>query len=481
MPRQMRREIGRLNEQLYYLYDAAGNLQYRTNNALIQNFQVNSLNELTSETNGGRLTVVGTTTPIATNVTVNSSNAVIYGDYTFAATNMPLTNTYTALALGGGLAATNAVTFNLASNAVFQYDGNGNLTSDGWRNFVYDDENQLIQVYVPGEWLSQFVYDGKKRRRIRTEFNWQSGGWIQTNQVLYVYDGNLAIQERSSNNAVQVTYTRGRDMSGSLDGAGGISGLLGRTDTNGSTYYHADGNGNVMMLINSTQAVVAKYLYDAFGNVLSASGLLAEANRYQFSSKERDLNSGLVYYLYRFYDPNLQRWLNRDPLGEPGFATLRMQQSLVLAGDTNRYLFLSNDPLSRIDATGLYPYLIVDNTCSCSATIAAAYITLIRKMLALEDQGRLPQAQPFSLALLCFLGANGSLHVSCGGVVTDIGCLLGSGQGWNVGTRTIHLCNRAFNGNHKLGTVIVVEATKTLGCQWAAGGEYPYAEWLDDL
>src|SRR5437667_11089912 len=37
-----------------------------------------------------------------------------------------------------------------------------------------------------------------------------------------------------------------------------------------------------------------------------------------FSSKEVHPASGLVYYLYRYYEPNLQRWLNRDPLGERG-------------------------------------------------------------------------------------------------------------------------------------------------------------------
>jgi hypothetical protein len=30
------------NEQLHYVFDAAGNLSYRTNNALVENFQVNS-------------------------------------------------------------------------------------------------------------------------------------------------------------------------------------------------------------------------------------------------------------------------------------------------------------------------------------------------------------------------------------------------------------------------------------------------------
>ena len=38
----------RLLEQLSYVYDAAHNLNYRTNNALIQTFAVNSDNELST-------------------------------------------------------------------------------------------------------------------------------------------------------------------------------------------------------------------------------------------------------------------------------------------------------------------------------------------------------------------------------------------------------------------------------------------------
>ena len=47
--------------------------------ALVQNLQVNSLNELTINTNGGTLTVAGTTSSMATNVTVNGTNAIRYG------------------------------------------------------------------------------------------------------------------------------------------------------------------------------------------------------------------------------------------------------------------------------------------------------------------------------------------------------------------------------------------------------------------
>jgi hypothetical protein len=84
-------------------------------------------------------------------VTVNGINALIYGDGSFAATGMPLTTEYTAIATGGGLRATNTVSVSLTTNSTFQYDANGNLTNDGWRSFVYDDENQLIQVSVPNQ------------------------------------------------------------------------------------------------------------------------------------------------------------------------------------------------------------------------------------------------------------------------------------------------------------------------------------------
>ena len=61
----------------------------------------------------------------------------------------------------------------------------------------------------PGNGKAVFVYDGKMRRRVRKEFTWQNSAWVETNEVRYLYDGNLVVQERDSNNVVLVTYTRG--------------------------------------------------------------------------------------------------------------------------------------------------------------------------------------------------------------------------------------------------------------------------------
>jgi hypothetical protein len=58
-----------------------------------------------------------------------------------------------------------------------------------------------------------------------------------------------------------------------------------------------------------------------------------------------------VYYNYRYYSPELGRWLNRDPIGE--------------GGGRNQYGFVGNDGINRWDYLGMAPlYLMkwVQNT-----------------------------------------------------------------------------------------------------------------------
>ena len=84
--------------------------------------------------------------------------------------------------------------------------------------FYYDDENQLTSVTVSNAWRSEFAYDGMMRRRIRKEYTWQSSAWLKTNEVRYVYDGRLVIQEQQTVYPLDtnpypllVTYTRERE------------------------------------------------------------------------------------------------------------------------------------------------------------------------------------------------------------------------------------------------------------------------------
>jgi len=365
----------RLNEQFRYNYDAAGNLNVRSNNNLTQTFDANSVNELTTvayDTNGV-LTVSGTTASPATGVTVNGLNASRYADHTFARDGFGLTNGNNSfIAIAGdalGRRDTNTVSVALPLSATYTYDLNGNLLYDGLRAFEYDDENQLIRITVTNSWKSEFTYDSSFRRRIGKEFVWQSGIWNPTSETRYIYDGNLVVQERDGNNVPQLTYTRGLDLSGSLQRAGGIGGLLALSQSSAPTprhfYYHADGNGNITALISTQQFLVATYVYDPFGNTLSAAGPLADVNPYRFSSKELHSSSGTYYYGYRYYEPSLQRWLNRDPIEE--------------AGGMNLYAYVGNNPVSFIDPLGLLVVLLY--TCGL---LSNSSIRLKRNLTALS-------------------------------------------------------------------------------------------------
>ena len=298
------------------------------------------------------LTVGGNVLGVATNVTVadNGNSPVAasrYADGTFARTNVTAlngTNTFIAVATdSNGRADTNTTTAYLPVAVTFAYDLNGNMITNGTRILAFDDENQLVSIIEPGAWRTTNIYDGNLRRRIERTYEWRNSAWVQTNEIRFVYDGNVILQERDEFNVGRATLTRGLDLSSTLQGAGGIGGLLALSEISNPqspihSYYHCDGNGNVTMLIDASQAVAAQYLFDPYGNTLAASGPKAALNRFRFSSKPVHELSGWYDYLYRWYAPELQRWFNADPILE--------------TGGINLHQFVGDNPIDRIDAFG---------------------------------------------------------------------------------------------------------------------------------
>ncbi len=54
-----------------------------------------------------------------------------------------------------------------------------------------------------------------------------------------------------------------------------------------------------------------------------------------------------------FYDANLGRWVNRDPLGEPGSELLRGTKPNILGDGPSPYVFNKNNAVNHIDPLGL--------------------------------------------------------------------------------------------------------------------------------
>ena len=83
----------------------------------------------------------------------------------------------------------------------------------------------------------------------------------------------------------------------------------------------------------------AHFEYSPFGKIISENRSMPENFVFCFSSEYHDSETGLVYYNYRYYDADMGRWINRDPIGEQGVYNL--------------YGFVGNDGVNRWDRLGL--------------------------------------------------------------------------------------------------------------------------------
>ena len=246
-----------------------------------------------------------------------------------------------------------------ATNPVaFTYDLNGNMLTDGQWTYTWNDENRMVSAQeapnVGGASARRllFSYDGQGRRRTKKVQSWDppTEDWALNTEHLFLYDGwNLICEVVTDHTQAPVeettkSYVWGLDLSQTLQGAGGVGGLL-SVNVGGAVpaanFPCYDGNGNIVALVDSSDATVAaEYDYAPFGTTVKATGPAAEDNVWRFSTKYHDTETGLVYYGLRSYSPQLGRWMNRDPIGE--------------AGGANLYSCVANSPVLRVDVYGLW-------------------------------------------------------------------------------------------------------------------------------
>jgi RHS repeat-associated protein len=349
-------------EQFEYGFDDIGNRvsQKRGGDANGANLRsttyvVNPLNQITNRTVVGSryLDLIGLAEP-GTTVTVGGVIASRRGEFWRSELNLgtgnPLWQSVNITTSDGGSLA-NALYRVPPSSEVPTYDADGNLTADGLWTYTWDAENRLIsmqsQALVPtaGRRKLDFEYDPLGRRIGRIVSTGASGSWVVTSTTRWLYEGWNPVAELNGAGTLVREYVWGSDLSGSWQGAGGVGGLLwvleAPTGSNITAHYVAyDGNGNVMGLVNATDGTwSARYEYGPFGEVVRATGAMAAANPFRWSTKIQDEDSGLNYYGYRYYSAGAGRWLGRDPIGE--------------RGGLNLFGFNAGNSVNSIDLLGL--------------------------------------------------------------------------------------------------------------------------------
>jgi RHS repeat-associated protein len=250
----------------------------------------------------------------------------------------------------------------------FTYDVRGNLKTDSRWYYTWDGANRLRFIETNPTAIAAGVEQGKfgyrydylGRRVAKDVYSWTGIAYENkpSQTTLYYYNGWNLIYEAtytgitySGNNVSDVTfdseisYQWGLDWSTSMQGAGGVGGLIAITfrDAEGIAeirYPGFDGNGNLVVLLDESGSLTATYEYGPYGELWRASGPDAERNPFRFSTKYHDSATKLYYYGYRYYSPDYGRFISQDPIRE--------------SGGLNIYAFVNNNPTNHYDYLGMF-------------------------------------------------------------------------------------------------------------------------------
>lgn len=225
----------------------------------------------------------------------------------------------------------------------FSYDGNGNLTGDGYWSYGYDLENRLKTATAPG-YSASLAYDAEGRLR-QTNL----GGSV-TNLV---YDGTALIAEYDDTRHLLNRYVHGPGLDEPLVSLGRFVGT--------ESWFYADHQGSIVGQANSAGTSTAIYSYGPYGEPNVTTG-----SRFRYTGQQYLSSLGLYYYKARFYAPMLGRFLQTDPIG--------------YQDDVNLYAYVGGNPVNRIDWLGLSKQEAVALACGmvCPQNVVADAVRMAR-------------------------------------------------------------------------------------------------------
>ena len=147
--------------------------------------------------------------------------------------------------------------------------------------------------------------------------------------------------------------------------------------TNGTSfqtyYYVLNLQGDVVKLIHYIPGFeyesVATYEYDAWGNILSSSGKLAEINPLRYRGYYYDSETGFYYLQSRYYDPENHRFINAD-----SYASTDSSDAIAC----NMFAYCGNNPVLNLDPTGEWSWKgFLAGIATVAVGVAAVALTVV--------------------------------------------------------------------------------------------------------
>ena len=149
--------------------------------------------------------------------------------------------------------------------------------------------------------------------------------------------------------------------------------------TNGTSfqtyYYVLNLQGDVVKLIHYIPGFeyesVATYEYDAWGNIVSSSGRLAEINPLRYRGYYYDNETGFYYLQSRYYDPANRRFINADSYQSTG-------QGFV---GTNMFAYCNNNTPIYSDPTGHALKPLTTAICDGGSGLSSSELKIVNELI----------------------------------------------------------------------------------------------------
>ena len=309
-------------------------------------------------------------------------------------------------------------------NDSLSYDEKGRLVSFGSLSFTYDNYgnrlskgNELYQ-WTRGSLLSQIT---KNNHTIQFTYNYQN---IRYHKIInnfltitYYYHGNRLIGEKHSDD-VEIRYL--------YDGTG-IVGFAYYDGTNNNIYRYIKNPFNqIIGIANDSETMVARYVYDAWGNhkVLDAynnentsSSFIGNINPIRYKGYYYDVETGLYYLLSRYYDPSVMQFISPDEYRYLDFENI---------SGYHLYAYCGNNPVMYLDENGYVAISLAIIGLIIGAVVGAGIFGTITYN-KLKDEGK----EGWELYGLTALGALGGAVVGAivgyvtGAFVTEVTGIVG--------------------------------------------------------
>ncbi|MDR3177558.1 MAG: hypothetical protein LBT96_01105 [Campylobacteraceae bacterium] len=229
------------------------------------------------------------------------------------------------------------------TNYVYNQDGYliSKINAEETTSYAYDTLGNLKEVILPNNTKITYAYNANNQRtaKLINDQVQEKYLWLDLTTLLAVYDKNSNLIQRYYYSNDRVPY---------------------KVKYLGQIYYLSYNHQGTLKQVTDTNGQnVKSMIYSAYGDTIEDTNPNLNIP-FGFAGGLYDKDTKLIKFGYRDHDPNIGKWITKDPIRFDG-------------GDSNLYNYVVNDPVNGVDPWGLFADILDNPLSLIIIPVIAAY------------------------------------------------------------------------------------------------------------